>query len=505
MLLLRNRALLCIALAVGALLGGCSYDDAAGPGDRVDITPTNDSIVAGTSITPEDTVRLDATVISNQGIPLPNAPVTWTSSDESVATVDSAGLVTAVGFGTAQITARSGDREAVAVITVVRDENTAGGDTLFARISAARDFSCATTTGGRAYCWGIDSVEQLGSAVADSVCYDNYGIQFIDDSTALIQPFECSLRPERVQNEGTLTHVDGGYAHGCAVDDLGRAFCWGKGPLGRLGNGSIEDVDVPSLVTSALAFDSISTGDAHTCALTPDGAAWCWGADGFGQLGNLMRATSTTPIPVEGGLTFKSISAGTRRTCALTTDGAAYCWGDNRGGQLGNGTLVLSDTAIAVAGGITFASISVGDTSVCGVATSGALYCWGENAEGQLGNGGFVGSTTPVQVPGGPFRTVSVGGTHACALTVPAGELYCWGRYFLGVLRPNAGERDFIGATPTKIGSVTFTEVDSGLRHSCGVTGEGAAYCWGSNLLGPFGDGLQQLLRPEPQRVKAPL
>ena len=52
---------------------------------------------------------LVATVQDRNGHPVDGAEVTWSSSDESVVTVNDQGVVTQVGSGWAQITARSGD------------------------------------------------------------------------------------------------------------------------------------------------------------------------------------------------------------------------------------------------------------------------------------------------------------------------------------------------------------------------------------------------------------
>ena len=46
------------------------------------------------------------------------APITWTSSDDSVATVDDNGLITAVASGSATITAVSGAASASVAVTV---------------------------------------------------------------------------------------------------------------------------------------------------------------------------------------------------------------------------------------------------------------------------------------------------------------------------------------------------------------------------------------------------
>ena len=67
-----------------------------------------------------ETVQLTATVRDGNGQPVADAAVTWQSSDESVATVDAQGLVTAVKYGTAVITARSGSASATVNVAVAQ-------------------------------------------------------------------------------------------------------------------------------------------------------------------------------------------------------------------------------------------------------------------------------------------------------------------------------------------------------------------------------------------------
>ena len=64
------------------------------------------------------TEQLTATVQDQSGATIKGADLTWTSSAPSVATVSSAGLVTAVADGTATITATSGSVSATATVTV---------------------------------------------------------------------------------------------------------------------------------------------------------------------------------------------------------------------------------------------------------------------------------------------------------------------------------------------------------------------------------------------------
>ena len=64
------------------------------------------------------TEQLTATVQDQNGATIRGADLTWTSSAASVATVSSAGLVTAVAAGTATITATSGSASGTATVTV---------------------------------------------------------------------------------------------------------------------------------------------------------------------------------------------------------------------------------------------------------------------------------------------------------------------------------------------------------------------------------------------------
>ncbi|MDE2847553.1 MAG: Ig-like domain-containing protein, partial [Gemmatimonadota bacterium] len=82
---------------------------------RITITPATTTL---TSI--GQTVQHSATVLDQNGQPVPGAVVTWSSSNAAVATVNSQGLVTAVMNGTAQITARSGNVSTSINVTVMQ-------------------------------------------------------------------------------------------------------------------------------------------------------------------------------------------------------------------------------------------------------------------------------------------------------------------------------------------------------------------------------------------------
>ena len=65
-----------------------------------------------------DTIRLAATVLNQNGDVMTGVPIAYTSTDASVVRVDGFGLVTAVGNGSAVVTAASGAAAGVATVTV---------------------------------------------------------------------------------------------------------------------------------------------------------------------------------------------------------------------------------------------------------------------------------------------------------------------------------------------------------------------------------------------------
>jgi alpha-tubulin suppressor-like RCC1 family protein len=84
------------------------------------------------------------------------------------------------------------------------------------------------------------------------------------------------------------------------------------------------------------------------------------------------------------------------------------------------------------------------------------------------------------------FRQVSAGFQHSCGVTSD-NRAYCWGQNFLGQLGDGTtSDRP----TPVAVsGGLEFRQVSAGARHTCAVTRGYVAYCWGSNASGQLGDG----------------
>lgn len=67
-----------------------------------------------------ETRQLSTSVSDQNGDPLPDAIVTWSSDDGTVASVNSAGLVTAQGPGTSEVIATAGSVQATAAVSVIQ-------------------------------------------------------------------------------------------------------------------------------------------------------------------------------------------------------------------------------------------------------------------------------------------------------------------------------------------------------------------------------------------------
>lgn len=270
---------------------------------------------------------------------------------------------------------------------------------------------------------------------------------------------------------------------GLAVSQAGRGY--------TLGATAIGDSAASSAVFNVVIPLAVLTGAGNVaCAATATGAAYCWG-QGI-SLGNGSTMDSNVPVSVSDGLQLKALSGGGGHVCGLTTAGAIYCWGQNPTGQLGNGTTTRSDVPVPVSGGYVFAALATGGTvggHSCGITTDSAAYCWGANLGGQLGIGTAVDSSDiPAAVSGGlKFRTLTAGGgSHTCGLTGDS-VAYCWG--FNDDGRIGNGTTPLSNVPVPVTGGLRFAMITAGGAHTCALSSTGVAYCWGNNSNGQLGHG----------------
>jgi alpha-tubulin suppressor-like RCC1 family protein len=307
---------------------------------------------------------------------------------------------------------------------------------------------------------------------------------------------------------GTLLLAAGGQ-HSCAATTAGTLHCWGANARGQIGDGRTGARTAPRAVTGTLRFVGVSAGLFHTCGLTRLGELYCWGADDRGQLGDATTVPRNAPVRVAGDGQYSAVSAGATHTCGITTLGALRCWGANDQGQLGDGGRASRTTPHAVALGTAGVSVGVvavaaGGQHTCAVTDDGRMLCWGAGREGQLGDGArtaFRALPAPVALTS-PASAVSAGLAHSCALTAD-GSAWCWGRNESGQL----GDGTRTGRpTPVRVladSATRFTQLVAGAAHTCALDAGGAVWCWGRNGRGAVGTG-PATSQPTPTRVSLP-
>ena len=88
------------------------------------------------------------------------------------------------------------------------------------------------------------------------------------------------------------------------------------------------------------------------------------------------------------------------------------------------------------------------------------------------------------------FASVRAGIDHTCGVTTN-GRAFCWGWGSDGQL--GTGTTEFYEPLPAAVaGGLTFVSVSPGFIHGCGTTTTGSGYGWGSGLGGALGDGTGQ-------------
>ncbi|MDE2751723.1 MAG: Ig-like domain-containing protein, partial [Gemmatimonadota bacterium] len=193
------------------------------------------------------TAQLNAEVRDQAGRSMDGVPVAWSSADTTVAVVDSAGLVSAVGGGVATITARAGEASGDALVTVVQSvdsvtvsppaDTIAPGDSL--RLVAAAYDENGHVLEGASFTWSSSNVAVAtvdasglvrgageGTATVTAAAGDASGTSGITvtnpDRAALVALYNATDGPNWVDNTNWLTDAPLGEWYGVTTDALGR-------------------------------------------------------------------------------------------------------------------------------------------------------------------------------------------------------------------------------------------------------------------------------------------
>ena len=230
-------------------------------------------------------------------------------------------------------------------------------------ISRGHDHACAVLDDGSGWCWGDNTVNELG-----------IGRQ---PGSAANEPV-----PIRVAGVPGLVAVSAGGGFTCALSDVGGAWCWGSDLFGELGRAGDYDWTVPGPVAGLdSGVDAIDAGDDQACAIR-DGALLCWGLMDEAQAATDPEAASwPTPRLVEVGAPVVEVSlANGYHRCARDEKGGTWCWGNAEVGQLGPSVgedveWVLEPVRQEVPAAF---DLETGYDVTCGLFGADDLRCWGD-------------------------------------------------------------------------------------------------------------------------------
>jgi alpha-tubulin suppressor-like RCC1 family protein len=364
-------------------------------------------------------------------------------------------------------------------------------------ITSGETHSCVLLSDNTIWCWGSNESGQLGNATTTN-----------SPAPVRVDGFKASL-------------VDAGGSNTCAVSMSGAPYCWGKNDWGQNGDATTIGRTTPTAVAWPVsdAVAQISVGSALACARVGNGETYCWGQNFTGGVGSpatdfrcgMVDYCATSPIRITTVRTFATIDVGIQGGCGLDANGAAYCWGARRWGATGDGdrssacvvsTVNKSRCAsqpVAVMGGYQFKSIEFGVQYVCGIRLDGATMSWGANDGGQLGVGTlstFLADRPGALVtdPGFTSLTAEDGNrllAHMCGVSTN-GAAYCWGwndNGQLGASNLSCGTSPCATSPVPVDGGYQFKQLSVGRIHTCGITTDNKIVCWGGNSSGQLGDG----------------
>jgi len=310
--------------------------------------------------------------------------------------------------------------------------------------------------------------------------------------------------------------ITAGIGHTCALTDKEGLECWGLNDSGQVGDSSFVDklapVDVVGIDPTTVI--GLVSGIHHTCVLTSANDVYCWGLNSSGQLGDGTIDNSNVPVYVDGleGRII-SISAGAEFTCALNSANEVFCWGNNSSGQLNDGTEDHSSIPVkttTVSSDTVF--ISGGSAELQGITSDGAVQLWNSQpiipvtgfpeednsfvsadrfTEGgcSMTNTGDVncwGGITNAEVVGALVRDMLASGEgHAC--TMKAEGLVCWGSNSNGQLGDDSlnDSDEEVFVVELERGVIALA---AGMKHTCVIYTDETVACWGLNVDGQLGN-----------------
>jgi len=153
---------------------------------------------------------------------------------------------------------------------------TTGSASTWKKVSAGFDHTVALKSDNTLWCWGSNTLGQLGDNTVTARSSPVQTITFSSDWKS----------------------VNSGYSNSFGVKLDGTLWCWGRNANGQLGDNSITHRSSPVQTISFGQSWRIVEGGASTLAIKIDGSLWSWGKNTNGNLGDNSITHRSSPVQV---------------------------------------------------------------------------------------------------------------------------------------------------------------------------------------------------------------
>ncbi|KAF2075423.1 hypothetical protein CYY_003252 [Polysphondylium violaceum] len=292
------------------------------------------------------------------------------------------------------------------------------------QIKYGSNFGMCLTDTGSVYSWGLCSYGKLGHVKKIDHVLPTGITEF---KNKFIKEIAC------------------GKDHSMALDDLSTLYVWGNGSGGRLGLGTSDVVQVPTVLKffTEILVKSIACGQEHSMVLTQDGQVYSWGNGLMGKLGYQVipggftsQLSQPTPRKVPHAAKIAQIACSNWHSVLLSVKGEVYSFGSNDKGRLGR--QLYSKTSNCFEVRIVpieqkIKKILCGLNFTVALSEQNTIWSWGSNAKSQIGLpylGGvtefFDRPTISKHLVSYSIQNVEVGNEHVVVLT-NEGEVLTYG------------------------------------------------------------------------------
>ena len=177
-------------------------------------------------------------------------------------------------------------------------------------LSREVDTTCAISN-SKAYCWGRNSLGQVGNGTHDD-----------------------QISPYEVISSGASS-ISTSY-HACALMTSGAVKCWGNNAFGEIGNGTYEEEVLVPYQPISSGVVGVTVGESHTCTRMSDNTMYCWGLNSHGELGLGTGYIVPNPsqVPTDKLSNVQSMDVYRYYSSAIDSSGTLKMWGVNLHGVI---------------------------------------------------------------------------------------------------------------------------------------------------------------------------